>query len=157
MATKKVQKEITLKDIADKFDILSNKFDVFSKQTNKKIEGVDKRFAGVDKKFETVNKKFDQIDVRFKQVDQRFKQVDQRFDLAEKRHKEYTQDAIDTAFRGFQAVVEDTNSRILALEELLHEIQSIKLVTRDVSDTVYNNHSPRITVLEHSVTEIISN
>ena len=57
----------------------------------------------------------------------------------------------EESYRGFQAVYEDTNDRIAVMGEIFAENRRILDKLDRVTDTVYNNHAPRIVVLETAV------
>lgn len=71
---------------------------------------------------------------------------------SEKRVKAYTQEALDLAFRGFYAVHEKTQDNINLLIEKTDSI-NVLIYKTDEHDTILDNHSHRLTVLEAVLTE----
>lgn len=103
------------------------------------------------------------LSVDIKSVDERISNLEARFDhlekkvgrdilASEKRMKDYTQEALDLAFRGFYAVHEKTQDNIKLLIEKMDSI-NVLIYKTDKHDTVLENHSHRLTAVETVLAE----
>lgn len=112
----------------------------------------------IDRHFETVDQRFEKVDERFDRIDQRFEKVDQRFGSLEHQIDERGQKT-EQSLREVHVLIEDMDSRLLLLTEILQEVRvDGKEFRREMNDRFvgfenllqlsYGNLDRRLTKLE---------
>ena len=76
---KKLKKEITLNNIADKIDGMDKRFDGMDKRFGNVEKSIEDLAAITKKEFEKVDARFDKINIRFENVDRSLEEIKMKF------------------------------------------------------------------------------